>query len=231
MDQESDKAIKYLKETKNAWYLFHCTHIDNIENILQHGLLPRTSLEKQKISSTMRDTIRKDNLTDFTSLSISHPNYKLIYSRKYSLRTDEIQDIILQINSGDLRRVEGSALFFPENAAKSNKFTKHNFSLYTGISAVNKMFSAEVTHKNQTISRQEANIPRYFTTDPQAEILISGTIPPTLIRKVFTSSTKQQTYLENLVESFPNFKAPIVTDYTKFSRPDHWKALDYKKGD
>ncbi|HIY94527.1 MAG TPA: DUF4433 domain-containing protein, partial [Candidatus Rothia avicola] len=130
--------IEFLHAIKECFYLYHFTHIDNLENILKHGLLPKREIEIKNIENISRDHIRADKLENCSSLSISHPNYKLIYTRKYNSDDNQIHDIVLQFATKKFDELDNKYYFFQSNAAKSI-FPKHDLSIYEGVGAAQKL--------------------------------------------------------------------------------------------
>ena len=62
-----------LKERQIEW-LFHFTRAENLPNIMEFGLMPRSKLETFEINFSHNDDYRFDNCTDAVCASIEFPN-------------------------------------------------------------------------------------------------------------------------------------------------------------
>ena len=69
---------KVVNERDIRW-LMHFTRIENLESILENGLLPRNSFERLDIEPLTNDSLRLDGFLEAISLSIQSPNYKMFY--------------------------------------------------------------------------------------------------------------------------------------------------------
>ena len=61
-------------------FVWHFTRIENLESILQEGLVPRAYLEAKQANIVFNDQYRLDGHSDANCLSLGHPNYKMFYS-------------------------------------------------------------------------------------------------------------------------------------------------------
>lgn len=74
-------CIKFYAEEKGIKHVVHFTHIDNVENIIKHGLMSRKNIEEKGIDSKCSDNDRFDKKLDTISLSISCCNLSMLKSK------------------------------------------------------------------------------------------------------------------------------------------------------
>ena len=77
------------------------------------------------------------------------------------------------------------------------------------------------------LQRADLDIPLYFTTDPQAEVLCLENVKPDYIKKVYVEDEKVK---RELVSHYSNLSVAIEVK-SKFFEPrddyKHWKDLDW----
>lgn len=173
------KKIKSYVEDRKINKLLHFTRIENIEHILDKGVLSVLQLKELEETYIINDSKRYDGRLDANCLSISFPNYKYFYK----LRTDnpDVEWIILEICPSVLW--DKKCLFYPGNAAKK-EYSSKNQEYFSTVESFNKMFVCE----KQGILRSDLRIPPYYTTDPQAEVLVLDKIEPRYIRAIHVYS-------------------------------------------
>ena len=167
---ETESVLEYLRERGVSQFV-HFTSIDNLENILDEGLIPRNALDSKGISYDANDKLRLDG-SDHVNLSITHPNIKLFYKirrahpERYYVVLSIRPDILLAYTGdGDLSRYS-----FTNTNAAANRAMPCN---------VERLFSGS----NRPIEYKSE-----WTTDPQAEVLIPGPIPPQYIKSIILPS-------------------------------------------
>lgn len=74
---EAESALEYLHE-RGVTRFVHFTSLDNLDSILERGLVPRRTLNDEGIDYLANDQLRLDGL-DHVNLSITHPNIKFFY--------------------------------------------------------------------------------------------------------------------------------------------------------
>ena len=74
---DAESALEYLHERGVSRFV-HFTSIDNLESILDIGLIPRSSLDNKGVAYDANDDLRLDGL-DHVNLSITHPNTSFFY--------------------------------------------------------------------------------------------------------------------------------------------------------
>ncbi len=174
---QKHKYVDYLMKERNVRYLVHFTPVDNLDRIIREGLVPRSCQEEKGVWT---DEHRIDNMTDCNCLSISFPNYQMFYKKRQNMRNDFA---VILIDPYCLNLFTEKDLFFlPHNAA--SVLFRNNPYKFTGLNALSNMFCTTFTLDGKNIQRESLAIPQNYTTSPQAELLIRGTIPPTYFREI-----------------------------------------------
>ena len=169
--------VEYLMDQKGVKFLVHFTPVDNLEKILREGIIPRSCQEDKGVWT---DSQRLDNMLDCNCLSISFPNYQMFYKKRQDMRNDFA---VILIDPFCLNLFSKKDLYFlPHNAA--SVLFRNSPDKFTGQAALSNMFCRSITVDNRQIIRDNLSIPSYFTTSPQAELLVRGTIPPTFFREI-----------------------------------------------
>ena len=166
-------------------YLVHFTPIANLESILRDGLRSRNALAGHDFVFT--DEYRTDGWVDWISVSISFPNYKMLYAKKNSLKNVEGWAIIL-IRKEALWELD--CKFILTNAASSGirMFQEEKWS---SAQAFEDMFN----HAEHRIG-----IPDFYATDPQAEVMIRDEIPRSYIGMIAVENKRDETRLDRLID-------------------------------
>ena len=153
--------IRALVHERKIPYLVHFTPIANVESILKYGLRSRNALSGHKYVFT--DEYRLDGWLDWISLSVSFPNYKMFYKKRKSL--DNVDGwAILLIKKEVLWELD--CKFILRNAASSG-IRMFQDDKWSSVEAFEDMFNY-VEHRH--------NIPKYYTTDPQAEVMVRNEV-------------------------------------------------------
>lgn len=153
--------------------LFHFTHINNVSSIISSGgLWPRSVHKELGIIAQYSDQMRLDNTINATSLSISFPNYMMLYQKQKNYGSNYA---ILVFDSSLLYLENEKVLFCYKNAAS----TEGKFISGCDIKSFNTLFDAEF--RNDTL-------PEKYPTNSQAEILIEGIIDIKYIKEIHVNS-------------------------------------------
>ena len=174
--QETIKELNDKIENHGITRLIHFTNAENLNSILEKGILPRSQLNNENIKYEANDELRLENALDSISLSIQNPNLKLLdsFKRKYPnnkyyvllLDPALLYELFDESNKSLIKRE-----YCTNNAAYSNcKRSETN---------IDYMFNDKIHDKYQYFYRSEREINE--TTDLQAEILFYGRIPPKYI--------------------------------------------------
>jgi len=174
---ESWRAKKLRLEVgkRGIVHLVHFTPLRNVPSIVERGLLPRAKLDQAGIPYASNDEKRLDNFLDASSLSISFPNYKMFY--RYRQQDESKHWAVLLLAPSILW--EYRCFFCRKNAATSEM---------RDTDLAKKRDLAEFTRLFEVLDdeprREATRIPDWYTTDPQAEVLVRDVIPPSKIQAV-----------------------------------------------
>jgi len=210
-DLHEEQFSAFLKERKIN-YLVHFTHIDNLENILKIGLIPRKYLEDELIQIKLRprfsDNQRRDGNKEANCLSVSFPNYRMFFKK-----SKHEQD-------------EWAVIFFNLNLIKKHrcKFASTNLA-YKDSKPIEGIEGAEQMFADLNL-RERLDLPSYYTTNPQAEVLEYSVVPNLWIKEVHLYSNKHMNKVvkwnKRVVKWNKNENIIIKVDRTYFSpRKDH----------
>jgi hypothetical protein len=183
----------------------HFTRLSNLESILKHGLLPRARLEEMNAVYAANDALRLDDVNGIC-LSISFPNYKLFYKFRNEYPREEWVLLVLSTEV-----IEGKGCIFNPHNAASNAMTRHSTERRMQIDALQAMFYDQAIEVDGALSerrpmlREYLGLPDHFTTDPQAEIIVTESIEPSLIREIIFNRDDTRQNREILNQSFHKF--------------------------
>jgi hypothetical protein len=166
--KEDSERIRQFVQERNITSLHHFTRIENLPGILTSGIIPRAA---HPDGIQYNDDQRLDDFLDASSFSVSFPNYKMFY--RYRCLNPNLNWAILAISPETL--IDHPCLFFPTNAA-SYRFRQENDgerNARMGLAGLTSMFFDEPAGL-----REDRGLPLAWTTDPQAEVLVFGTINP-----------------------------------------------------
>lgn len=147
--------------------LIHFTKMKNLKNILEYGICSTKYLDSNKIDYLNNDFLRLDDKYDYISISVSFPNYKLLFKKR---RECKEAYVVISINPEIL--LEKECLFYPTNAANS-RFQDDSYE-YSSFLDFEKMFENLL-----------GKIPKNYPKDSQAEILIKNIIEKEYINYVY----------------------------------------------
>lgn len=164
--------LRQYAESLGITALYHFTQMRNLASILQHGILPRKVLEERGLPFYFNDDVRTDQHPDATCLSISFPNYRMLYSRR--CENPNIPWVIIELPP-NLLWSERCA--FCEANASHTLVSAKTLHERSEARALSRLFQPRVIG-----GARSPRIPANYPTDPQAEVLLFGTIPPAAIR-------------------------------------------------
>lgn len=139
---------------------------------------------KMNIDPKRNDEKRLDGRPDCTSISIEFPNHKLFKSFRDYKYPDSRWAIIV-LNTELLLSNDNIAYYFYTNAANLVSRKRALDELCTANSLEEMFYDTINIEEGKMIERSDLNIGDHLTTDPQAEILISGVIHPEFIDRVY----------------------------------------------
>lgn len=198
--------------------LIHFTKIQNLQNIIQNGLINRSSLIHSLDQSLLNfnDEMRLDGHPETICLSISFPNYKMFY--KYN-HLDQNNWVVLELDPAILWELD--CAFCQENAASDNM--KHlSIEKRKEYESLTQMFG-----DFSSIFRKDLDIPNNYPTHPQAEVLVCNNIQPKYIKTVHFKSLDSFNNWKNIYGPQPYI--PVILNTKYFSpRKDYskWKKND-----
>lgn len=159
--------IKKFVESRGIKSLIHFTKVENVPGILAYGLLGRQTIASKGLKAEFNDQYRYDNAADSVCASISFPNYKMFYSLQ---RNNPDKDwAVLRLDPKILWEIPCAYCF--TNAA-SSEVTRFPIEERTRFEALALMFE----DISPNIKRNNLGIPDEYSTDPQAEVLILGSV-------------------------------------------------------
>ena len=177
------EAIKEYIAARGIHSLYHFTRVENLESILQRGLLSVAELQRQGILHYYNDSARMDKCLEANCLSISFPNYKMFFKMRQEKATDRW--LVLELDAKILYELD--CAFCRTNAARRD-IAALSLDERRGVDALEHMYD-ETEH-------MRAAIPQNYPTDPQAEVLALDKIPPEYIRCVYVNNESLQINIE-----------------------------------
>lgn len=212
-DIRAQQILKIIEE-RNIKYLVHFTHIDNLDSILKHGLVPRSKVDDLSIDIFYNDEFRYDDAEDANCLSISFPNYKMFYTCRDGVSSGE-NWVVLVFDAKLL--VEKDCAFCYTNAA-SDEITSIDLEVRKSVKALEDMY---YDPRCDGVSRKDLKITDRCPTDPQAEVLLFDTIEPSDILAVVTYSQRET---KELTKMYPEIDIQCIPKLFKYRHDfDYWR--------
>jgi predicted Zn finger-like uncharacterized protein len=201
---QRNRIIEIVSERKIK-SLYHFTRVENLTNILEHGLVPRDPQPDFQILITDHD--RFDRRYDCVSLSISFPNNKMFYRAKERYPEDEwcVITVAPEILSGT------ACLFFRTNAASYPSIPDRQSKRLA--SAFEDLFQENGRIKS---------IPASYPTDVQAEVQVEGSISVALLAKIsFANELAKEKFMSGDIDIPEHIS--VVTDDGLFGFRDKYQ--------
>lgn len=180
--EENEKLYNELV-TRNIKYIYHFTRIENLDAILENGIVPRTSLDESGASYMYNDENRFENMEHCVCLSVGYPNHYYL-SR---MANDLNYWVILRLHAG---------LLF----GQKNYYAKHNAATASvnpaeGVEGFREMFSDSFVIERAggeplPFDRTDS-VCGGFPTSVQAEVLAEGVIDPRYILDIISASDRE----------------------------------------
>lgn len=198
---------------RNIQSLFHFTRVENLSSIFVNGIVPRGKLIKNDIVATVNDENRFDRCTNANCTSVEFPNYKMFYR----LRRDnpETEWVVLKLDASII--TDFKCAFCYSNAGSREIF---NIPLMErmGEEAFENIFA----ERRQYYNRETLEIPDYYPTNPQAEVLVFGTIPIQYIKCVIFDDRYTLNKYKNLIPE--GMEYTVDSDYFKWRHDfEYWR--------
>lgn len=188
---------KFIKQ-RGIQSLFHFTNIKNLDSILTRGILSSDTLDNYEIPYEYNDPKRLDGRLDTSCISISFPNYKMFY--RYRINTDE-RYCVIELDPSIL--YEKDCIFCIENAASNNEIRRNEYDK-KGLRGLKQLFYNEYL-------REELRLPDWFPTNPQAEVLVPGTIDLSYIVGINFDNNITNNEIDSYIDRYNYFD--IYFDY------------------
>lgn len=191
-EQRKRASYRNTVHQRSITELIHFTRIENVRSILKHGILPRDKQDDIYPEPITNDSVRYDGHTDASCISVSFPNYKMLYSLKN--QQPGSRWAVLSLSPDLLYDTDITQFFFFEK----NAATKD-----TGRCTFEGMFGGK-----------SGSDP----ADPQAEILAFGNIPPKYIRKIYVENSDDANYL---YEHWVRDNVEVNRNYFSYRKGDY----------
>lgn len=170
------QKIKEDVEKRGIDSLVHFTSINNIPSIIEKGLFSICDLSKQSLTYDFNDTERIEGHSNSISLSIMFPNYSMF--SKYRIYMESPKDMAVIFLDPSILWEKDCAFYF--NNAANRVFNDVPAHSYKNFNSWESMFCYEMENRLRT----DLNIPNFYTTNPQAEILCFNAIESHFINSI-----------------------------------------------
>ena len=177
--------IQQICEERDIHFLCHFTRAENLDSILQQGLLGRSALEESGQDFLFNDPDRVDGQENAVCLSVSFPNYLMFYKIRDRSRGEGVSDsqwAVLLLEPSVLWKFE--CAFCQENAAAGVILNIPLEDLKTPEAFENMFIGDYTDNSGRRILRDSLKIPENYPTHPQAEVLVFDPIPTQYIKAI-----------------------------------------------
>lgn len=198
-------SIQKVIEKRGIKFLVHFTRLENLDNILRNGIIPRSDMKDEFINPKYiyNDDCRFDGKCGYSCLSIGFPNDLMFYK----LRKNDPNSKWAVIGLSTEILLNYDCLFYPCNAARGD-VSHQDISNYQGTKAFDAMF------------QNDLNYPQ----DVQAEVMVKGIIEPKYIRGCAFS---EQEYIDKYKAVYPNLKFILHSNGQGFFGKREWTKIGY----
>lgn len=156
------RKLLEITERRNITCFTHFTRIDNLNSILDNGILSVYDLNHGNFEYCSSDKERMDNHLEEISVSVSYPNSQMLYSKIRNLGGDwavmELDPYFVLKRKCDFFKTNAASNFVKEIRQQR----ENNLSTY-----FEEMFAEKIDGE-----RTQKDLPENFTTDEQAEIMV-----------------------------------------------------------
>ena len=213
-------AIERLASQRGITKLVHFTRIENAPSIIQQGLLTRADIRRDSQSKiAVNDRRRLDRRLDFSSLSISRINHRVHWD--FTKRFPDANWCILTFDVSLLWSQK--CLFCATNAARSGAVAEAERAGWSAAGLEALFVDPARTSRGEILRSQlvQGGLPENETTDPQAEVLVHGTVPWHFIRSVTVATRSSYWEIRSAVQGTD---IDVEVDEDAFKR-----RADYRK--
>ena len=201
--------IQQIHNERGIKTLCHFTRVENLQSILQQGLLGRNLLETRGQQFLFNDPDRVDGHKEAVCLSISFPNYQLFskFSRpNYDSPPDYLQWVVLLLKAEALWELDCA---FCQNNAARKAISRISLEGRKSPEALKGMFGDfyNISHQDLQIPDPYLRHPKSaYPTHPQAEVLVFDSISVQFIKAIHfwheTTLEKCRSYAESYSQMF-----------------------------
>lgn len=186
MHFKKSNHLKKILIDRNINHFIHCTPLENLSSILEHGIVSRKTLEKSDdVHGCITDPLRMDEHPEASCFSVQSPNFD--HLRRIHKDFNHAAIIVVSV---DLI-LNFKCAFYPRNAAK-NDFKYKSLNHWQWSDRFEEMFSND----GPRVTKDGSPYPRNWTTYADAEVLAFGQIAPELIEQVAIKNTNQRTHFK-----------------------------------
>lgn len=210
-------TIQDVINRRNIKYLVHFTRLENLDNILTKGIIPRNDMKDEFINPLdflfddkksngkyiYNDDYRYDGKCDYSCLSVGFPNDLMFYKLRANNPNSEWAIIVISIEV----LISHNCLFYPCNSASSD-VSHQDISNFQGAKALDEMFQNELDYPKNV----------------QAEVMVKGIIEPKHIKGCVFS---EQKYVDEYSKKFPNLKFILHPNGQGFFGKREWTDIGY----
>ena len=228
--QNRASQIRQFCAERGITTLCHFTRIENLQNILQEGLIGRNLLEEREQDFFFNDKDRADSNKEAVCLSISFPNYQMFYRiRQQKKETQEANDsqwVVLLLDAKVLWELDCA---FCQNNAARKAISRTSLEDRKNPEALKRMFGDFYNIKHQDLQIPDPYLTHSknaYPTHPQAEILVFDSIPVQFIKAIHFWN---ETTLEQWRSNYDNSQIFSVNQQYFRQRPDYevWKSDNF----
>ena len=169
-------ALKKIVQERNIEHLIHFTRYENLESILENGIMTKDNLKTLKLDFCENDRARFDGYENSISLSVSSPHFVMFWKYKKGF-IDAKGWVVIDIKPDVIW--EYYCIFCKHNAADSKTIKRNRDDLYN-IKSFEEMFLDDSTD-----TRLKENLGDCDPTDYQAEVLVFNNIPIKHIQAIY----------------------------------------------
>ncbi len=186
LPEEKEKSVDLENKIteRGITRLIHFTPKDNLNSIMENGIMSIDMMKKRNITYVCNDNIRLDGICDGISLSIQNPNNFLLNSFKKNYKDRKYVCLILnpallyEITDDTGSRLAPRLYCNYNAAAQCTNRSENDFDIMFQNSFIaGPWYDSRIYRRNETFDDSE-------TTAVQAEILFRGTIDPKYILEV-----------------------------------------------
>jgi hypothetical protein len=156
--------------------LAHFTRLENVESIMEYGLVPRAHQGRLPMLPIFNDELRLDRHAEANCLSIGFPNYKMFY--KLRCNVPHADWAVLALDPAVLHR--HSCAFYTSNAAQAGMVCTQLADL-RGPRALERLFDEIPGRAPRSVTGLSDSDP----TDPQAEVLVFSCVHARFVREIW----------------------------------------------